>query len=402
MDGGRCDSRERVQLSDDDQRALAAAAARPGRHVEIDVSGLDRHAAGHLIDGLAAHFGYDLVPLAKGGEGPDLRSPELNRLVELARTSWEEWGEKLIDALVVLGKAGKLVPMTLENEELLASLFADHEAALVVRLTGHAPGDMIDRLIRRGLVSPTVRREAVIPLAFQLGKALPVMETLPERPESRATLAELVKHAMRADIAPDDRAAVEYMQRRGMIYMRRPAVVGTGIAAERIARMDAQLTDEELRALRIAGDQAVRERATRTRWRELLGEAMHGHPSLQNDMDRIARTEAAFAHGAGAIAKIREESKKIGDPDPLVYRPVSPRACTECKRIFGEHGAPIPYRLSVIMARDAAGGNYGLPRDQWGPVSGPVHPNCTCPPPMRYNKAHIDAINAATKRIMGR
>ena len=370
--------------------------------VEVDLRGVCAHDVPDVLRGIADHYGLSVEVLAKSerdtGEWPDPRSPRLTRLVELARRSWSEWGDRLVDELVELANSGKLFPLSRDNEAALVELLADHEAALTVRLTGRAPGMMLERLVRRGLITPSTSQEALIPVAFRLGRVLDVMQALPERPESREDLASIVRDALAVKLTPEDEGALDYIQQRGFSLVRRPAGAATANVLNAAVNHNRLLTTDELGAFRAAADRAVRERASRGRWRELLVEAVHGNESLQNDLDRIARTEGMFAHGYGAYRSLRE---RVGPADVDVFRYTSPKACRECRRIWGPPDAPRVYKLSVVEAWERAGGNFQKPAKEWGPTIGPVHPNCACSPIMRYSKA-VALADERARAILGR
>ncbi len=123
--------------------------------------------------------------------------------------------------------------------------------------------------------------------------------------------------------------------------------------------------------------------------------------TLTNEIDRIVRTELAFSHSWGAYRALKSQAaENLGQGDPYVYKFASPHACDECRRIWGEPHDPIRYRLSTIEAREAAGANFRLPRAQWGPVIGPVHPHCTEGPLQLWNEVLVSAINDAADEIL--
>jgi len=370
--------------------------------IDVDLRGIERPEAPDVLHAIAQHYDLEVTVLEKahvGGEWPDERSPKLTRLVELARASWTEWGDKLVDELVALANAGKLSPISEETERALVDLFTEHEAALVVRLTGRAPQAMVDRLVRRGLISPLTQQQALLPVAFKLGRALDVMQELPKRPESRADLAELVREAAQVKLSPRDQAALEHIQQNGFALMRRPATAATTTAMQAIVRENSRkLSAEELQPLRAAAEKAHLERASKTRWREVLHEAVNGNATLQNDLDRIARTEGINAHAQGAYATLKA---RAGAFDTDVFKYTSPKACTQCKRIWGPPDNPRVYKLSVIEAHEAAGGNFHVPADQWGPTIGATHPNCACSPLQRWSRA-VALANERAKQILGR
>jgi hypothetical protein len=133
-----------------------------------------------------------------------------------------------------------------------------------------------------------------------------------------------------------------------------------------------------------------------------LRAAVQGHPTLVNDMRRVARTELNNAQSHGAYVGLKDALAKQGEKDPDVFKFVSVHSCIDCRRIWGEPTQPRHYKLSHIEAREAAGGNFGLPRSEWGPCIGGIHPNCTEGPLMYYAPALTDAINRSAERFMKR
>jgi len=218
----------------------------------------------------------------------------------------------------------------------------------------------------------------------------------PRSGRTRATraepaLEELVQQALKGPLTSQDHRALSYAQQRAAIYIRRPA------AAVR-AGLEARLNEEELGSFRSTIAGAVARKASRQSLASELREVIEG-PTASNDMDRIARTEMAFAHSFGAYAALKDQARSAGIADPLVYKFVAPGACTDCKRIWGPPSDPIRYRLSYIEAREAAGGNFRRPRREWGPVVGPVHPNCTEGPLQYWSESLVDAINQAADEL---
>jgi hypothetical protein len=355
-----------------------------------------------LLAAIGLHLG--LEPMTKAvqheDEGPDPRFPKLARLVELAQADWHTWIDQLVEAVAELAAAGKLSPLNEENENVLRALFADHEAALVLRFTGRGDALTVQRLVDAGLVHPSVASRAWIPTAYKLGAAVSALRVHPDdQPPSRATIEQLLATVEPIRLTQQQRRASEAVARRGEIYMRRPAMQLTNGIWQRIAENERMWNPAELQQLRDTTAKAVEQRKGAKELARDLRDVVNGNPSMQNDMDRVARTELCLAHGAAAYSTLKQQASQIGMDDPLVCKLVSPRACTDCKRIWGLPSDPIPYRLSFIEAREAAGGNFRLPHASWGPVVGPVHPNCTEGALLLYDPRFVKGANANAARV---
>ena len=91
------------------------------------------------------------------------------------------------------------------------------------------------------------------------------------------------------------------------------------------------------------------------------------------DLRRIAITEKTYAMQRGQADALR------GDygPDVLVSRIPRPDACDKCKELhIGKNGLPYVFKLSEL---EDNGSNVGVPRADWKPVVGAIHPHCQCP-----------------------
>lgn len=373
-------------------------------HIRVPAD-LDPCELEHVFDGLARHYGLDVDLMRKAsrsraGEGPpDPRYPELTTLIRSARKSWELYGQQLLEAVAKLLEEGRLLPMTATNEALLLELFRDHQVAVVSRFAGRATDlPRLERLIRAGLVSPDVQQRSLIDVAFRLGRALPMLEAHRVRAEGAPSLEDIIREAVTVPLTARDRRALEYVKRRGEIYMRRPA----SEAADEAQRV---LTEDEFRVLRDATARGVEQRQGFRDLARELKTSVQGNPTLFNDMDRVARTELAFAHSFGAYEGLKQQAADAGEDDPQVYKFVAPSACADCRRIWGPPRDPKRYALSYIEKREAEGGNFRLPRAQWGPTIGPVHPNCTEGPLQYWTEGIVDSINRAADeliRVFGR
>ncbi len=369
-------------------------------HLSTNLRRLDPCLLGPVFGALAQHVGLNPVEMQKaaaaGGSAgpPDPRYPEVTALIHAARRDWLRWGKQLVTAIEDLYKAGHLYPMSPANEYLLHELFRDHEVKLVARFAGrHADLPRYERLVRQGAVSPGLASASYIDIAFKLGRGLDMLHAHALRTDGAPPLAEIVRQAMRQPLTPQDERALDYATRRAAVYMRRPAESATS-AAERV------LTEEQGAAIRGAVAKAVEEHEGWKRLKPRLREAVVGHPALQNDLDRVARTELAFAHSFGAYIGLKDQTAKAGLHDPEVYKFVAPRSCKDCKRVWGPPGNPNRYKLSLVEAREAQGGNFQLPRAEWGPVIGPMHPNCTEGPLQFYDATLVDSINKTADELL--
>jgi hypothetical protein len=348
---------------------------------------------------LAEHVGLAAEPMRKavddGGhkehEEPDPRYPEIGRLIDAARRDWALWGDKLVAEVGTLLQEGKLLPLNTKNEKFLRKLFQDHEVKIVVRLAGYHPDhDTVAALQKAGLVSKDVEDRSYLDTAWKLGRGLEMLHAHQVKAKEAPTLESIVRQAVKYQLTAEDEEAIQYVKRRGAVFMRRPVAYAT-------TEVERELNEEEFRAIRGAIAAGIEERYDYKRIAREVHEALKGNETLQNDMDRVVRTEMAFAHSHGAYTALKAQAKAAGHDDPEVYKFVSPGACRDCKRIWGLPSSPKHYRLSEVEAREAAGGNFRKPRREWGPVIGPVHPHCTEGPLQYYDASLVDAINAVSK-----
>lgn len=377
---------------------------------------------------LGAHVGFDAEALRKaatqkGGEGPDPRYPELVTLVRQARRDWDRHGKRLVAEVRRLLEAGKLLPMTAANEALLLELFRDHQVKILARFAGHVTDTpRLTRLVEAGLVDPAVTHPSLIDLSFRLGRGLHMLEVHRVKPAEAVPLERIVHDALRVELTDRDRQALGYVQRRGEVFMRRPVEQCTNAAHRALTLAELQAfrratTDaiekahghrELARALRdaassVAAHPAADRAAVRAGGADAVTEAVQtamANRTLQNDMERVARTELAFAHSHGAYEALRQQTAEAGIKDPEVYKFVAPRSCDDCRRIWGPPAKPTRYRLSYVEAREADGGNFDRPREDWGPTIGPVHPNCTEGPLQFWDPKLVDSINKAADEIL--
>lgn len=357
---------------------------------------------------LAAHLGYDPEPMAmavrgKNAEPPDPRYPALTSLIAKARRDWARWGTQLVERVSELLKNGDLMPMSQKSEQALIELFRDHEVQIVARFAGYHPDHArLKSLIKRGLVSPTVVNASYVDVSYRLARGLEALQPHMVPDSSPAALEETIREAMRYKLTPRDRKALHYAKKEAAVMMRRPASVLIG-EVERVVHYTEEqrvLTPEELGVIRGAVTKTVRHEGSGNLVKD-LHRAVEGHPTLVNDMQRVARTELVNVHGYGGYIALKEAAAARGEDDPEVYKFVSPYACADCRRIWGDPGNPRRYRLSYIEEREASGGNFRMsPRSAWGPVRGAVHPNCTEGPLQYWNQALVESINRAAEGFL--
>lgn len=344
-----------------------------------------------VLAGVVAHLGCgcDEVTLSKARATDDYvdpRYPALYELIKRARRSWEEYGQQLVDQVMELLDQGKLLPMTASREAVLVRLLEDHQVGIVAKITGRVPPGSEDhwsRLRRKGLVDDDMLDRAPLVLSWKAGRRLEGLDTHRGDPRGVETI---LREAMTYQPTKQDRHALDYIQRRGAIYMRRPA----SSTSDEVSRV---LTEAEASMVRGALGESVSLGEGRQKLKQRLSDAVQG-TTLTNDMDRVARTELAFAHNHGAYQSLKADLQAAGMSDPDVYKFVSPRACKHCRRIWG-NGGEVKYKLSYVEAREAAGGNFGLKAPEWGPVIGPAHPNCTEGPLQVFHPDVADAIDEA-------
>jgi len=349
--------------------------------VGLRLDGVERSDYPALLHGLAAHLGLTSMLKAHvhdDGEGDDPRLPELFQLIRLARKDWARWGDKLIAQVTDLHGRGQLFPLTEARERVLMALLEDHSLAMLIRFARPAGAEhQRRRLETAGLISPELSDTSWIEVSYRIGRQLETLASPPERPKSTKTLARLVKDGVAGPWTPKDEAAVRYLRRRAAIYMRRPAHEWTGEAWRVVAEADRALSGDELAAMRSTIEAGYRGRLSVAALGRELKEAAKG-TALVNNMTRVARTELVNAHAQGAWVRLKEQAIQLGlGKDPRVYKLVARTACKHCKRIWGPNTDPHLYRVSTLEARERAGANFRLPAAQWGPVIGPVHPNCT-------------------------
>lgn len=98
---------------------------------------------------------------------------------------------------------------------------------------------------------------------------------------------------------------------------------------------------------------------------------------VQRDSERVLRTEIADCRSAGtwaaSIARL--------PPDSLIFRIPSPRACSECKRLFKDGDRERLHTKADVEAQDALGPNTKKP---FHVRIRTIHPHCVCGPWFRH------------------
>lgn len=372
------------------RRDIYARVTVDGHAVEVDstLEDLPTCVRPAVLSALAEHLGYTVAPLSKAKVELDVdpRYPWLRTLIEQARADWERYGARLVEEVDRLLRSGRLLPMTPESEDVLRALLESHEVGIVAEFTGrHHNQAAVERLIADGVLSPDYADRAPIPLSYRMGRSLNALAAHTVQPTPK--LEQVIRTAMQVPLSERDHQAMDYARRRAAIYMRRPARAGM-TEAERV------LTEAE----RWAIGETIATGIEQGRSPGDIGRALEASltaSNLANDADRVRRTELHFAHSHGAYVGLKEAAAAAGEDDPLVYKLVRSGACDECRRIWGDPSDPVRYRLSFIEQREAAGGNFRLPADDWGPVIGPVHPNCTEGALLYWQDELFDAVQAA-------
>lgn len=366
--------------------------------IDTDLHLLPREQLAAVLAHLADSAGLELRDLEKArklDEGDlDPRYPEITQLVRKARQDWQRWGKRLVESVRRLLDDGRLLPMRAETEALLHELLRDHEVAITWRMTGHGipSRSTYDRLVATGLIESDLQSPSLVEVSWRLGRKLSMLEPHQLRTKTAPPLERTIRSIIARPLSDRDKSAMAYCQKRAAVYMRRPATM----AANEIDRV---LNQAEFAALRTVEAKAIGGRWSARKFASELADGLQGHPTLVNDLDRVARTELVFAQCHGAYTALKHQASDAGLEDPRVYKLVSPFACRECKRIWGLPGAPIPYLLSEIEEREAGGGNFRLPRAQWGPCIGPIHPNCTEGPLQYYEESLVRDINEIVEQL---
>jgi hypothetical protein len=353
-----------------------------GDHVHV--YGLPRH--------LEAVVGHALmVPLEKADRSEDVDPgwPDFLQVLNGAMVPWETWNAWLLRELARTPMARGRNPGLADQ---IRQRLREHETGVIAATTGATVDAQIaSALVRTGQLRPDYPTRALVPQAVALGlgadpdqRRPPGTRTPPREPRTPAELG-----------------ALTYARARAGAYMRRPVdgfqrAVTTALLEEGVDVDPRALSPDERAIIGREVAAAVRDRIDPAELAQRLRDATAG-TTLTNDMERVARTELAFALNHGALAALRAKLRPGEDPD--VYRIASPQACTECRRIWGSSREPVLYKLSYIEYRERNGGNFGLPAAAWGPVIGPVHPNCLCSPPIRHTAVTQELSNLIADRV---
>lgn len=341
-----------------------------------------------ILGALDAHL--RVRPLLKGtpskSELHHPMHPEVGALIRKARRDWKRHGERLVERVVALLRERRV--FSAAQRRALRELFADHRVSILAEIAGTTDEPArAQALVDQGVIRANYDKTGTIPAAYRLGRATKAA-SLPTRPTGDPKLGDVLRQAERVKLTTAEQAALGYVQDRSLEYIRAPVMKAQGRASRVVRR-------EEMHGLRGALAEGLGKRKSIASIREDLTQAAVG-TDLTNDMDVVARTEAHHAQVWGAFQALRQ---KAGSDDPLVYRLPNGRACKHCIRIYGLGRGAKPYRLSFVLQRTMAGGNYGLPASQWGPVAEATHPNCACSPWYLYEPDLADAVQDAADWI---
>lgn len=298
---------------------------------------------------------------------------ELGRLVRLARQSWGEWGAALLRAVLARIEE-RPTPLPLELLLPLRDLFRIHETAILFRFGGSSGLSRADlvRLQASGLLRASPEPVPVVndneaERAFRQGRQVD-----PDHPFG-PPIPQTSLNGPPAILSPPEERTLVRIEARYQTFMRASAArTFAGIEDRVLARMP----------------DADREK--------ILRDVIEGSSA---DADRVIRTESARAFSLGAASSLAAAAARAGIPDPEVWKPTSPHACEDCRRIWGTTDHPRPWRLSVLQDNEESGGNVGLKRAEWRPTTGPTHPNCTEPGPVLYHPRIVEVARALADRL---
>lgn len=327
-------------------------------------------------------------------------TPGLNALIKAAQADWRAWLGRLVSGAADL-VARIFLPQKATDEgfrSALVTYLEQQEQELLVRFTGYV---RTPRERKEALQNPRIKRqwlegESLMDMAIRTGSKQPGTTIPPFRPEPeeesasglRARVVEVARLTKDDPVTDEERSATDYIRQRGFIFMRRPIQYATS-EVERV------LNDDELGKLREALAGGLTARDGHSRIKNLLEEACQGNPTLVNDMDRVVRTELAYAHHQVAMDALAKQAKEAGlGDDPMVFVLASPDACADCRRIWGAREKPNLYKLSAVRT----GSNFRVPRKDWGPAL-PVHPQCLCPSPVLFSPKIKTAIDKVVEQM---
>jgi hypothetical protein len=350
-----------------------------GVHLATNMRGHDM--APVILAALSEHVGV-AEPLMKAAT-PDPKNPNLETLLGRSLADLQAWVTTLLEALLAWWRGRKPSRFDAEMERELRAVFGEHEEDLVVRFAGilgyaaEAPDTHPARLPALG---------SYVEAAALLGSTVDPTSPLVELQAPRLAWEAFGDALGRIPLDAQTREAVLAMQRRGAIYMRRPAQRFEDEVVRTLLDHERQLSTQQLATIREAGAVAVAEQMSVADFERVLKDLADA--TLTNDMARVSRTELAQAAAWGAYAELKKKAAEIGEPDPLVYKVTSVTACQHCFRIWGSRGA-IRYRLSELERWEALGGNFHKPAREWRATIGPVHPQCF-PPGVRITTSAGD------------
>jgi len=273
--------------------------------------------------------------------------------------------------------------MLLTDDQLfeIQQIIRDHHHAFIVNhiaVEAVAP-QILEGLKAKGLVDVKIKS---IEDAYVYGQLLALMDD----PKVAHLSAEQFRQYVRKHPVPlseIERRAVAMAQHEAAQY-----VVGLG---NKVDQQTGQLLIEADAALRAKLQTTIQEKAAenierRESVEQLKSDLGWASQDWTRDWNRIAVTEKQLAMQAGVRDSLRGRYGK----DVLVAKVPMPDACPHCKRLhLGPDGAPRIFKLSTLEKNGQS--NYGRKVADWKPVTGAVHPHCSCalvrvPPGWGFNE----------------
>lgn len=263
--------------------------------------------------------------------------------------------------------------LTPQQVQEIARIINAHIGVMVHVTTGQ--GDPDPALLRKlGLPS---NAPSLIQNAFVLGK---LMQMMKDSDLKNMTYDQLKEKAKTYRLSTVERNSLEYAQQHAAQYV---TALGNKITTQiqtKIAQAGQQVTAAiaEQDIIRDTVAQGILLQQTRGKVASELG---HADGDWMRDWQRVAQTEIWNAKLQGEVITILQGQSIYANTkkgDTLVFRRPSPDACVHCKRLLLEADGVTPkvFKLSELMAN---GTNVGLKVADWKPVTGTIHPNCTCP-----------------------
>jgi len=304
---------------------------------------------------------YVVEPMLKATAAAEDQEPFpewfLARLEEITRERAASAREAIWSALEQLLQVhGVTTPSELDFADLHQALF-DLSHASTARMVGiDVRPDVSARLVRMGFRPPEVLDFPG--WAYRMGRIYDRLNA-----SNPVPFSDIAAAAREYPLARQEIEAINHVRQRGAMYLR-PIFDQTGQvwAVERDQEVVRDITERAI-ANRTNPIEAARELARSNRAKGLF-----------RDTERVLRTEIAEARSTGSWLAMAGSQP----PTAKLYRRPSPRACSECRRLFlDDNGKHRLYERSEIEAQDALGPNTSKP---YHLRIGVIHPNCVCSP----------------------